>query len=170
MPVITLQAHVLTFFYQDKKTKDEAKILNMIKIFVHGQKCKVRSEKSGIAILSIQLFHRYGNWGPEKSFSILRVTRVFNEKLKLCTQVISFLTPSSVTPLHRWTLSLKITVFIFRKVQYLILSPSFMYCVHLFTLHLLFCESLSLKKAYFWGIYTSFTLPRHIYMERLILI
>ena len=74
MPVITLQAHALTFFYQDKKTKDEAKILNMIKIFIHGQKCKVRSEKSGITILSIQLFHRCGNWGPEKSCSILRVT------------------------------------------------------------------------------------------------
>lgn len=37
MPVITLQAHDPTCFYQDKKTKDEAKILNVIKIFIHGQ-------------------------------------------------------------------------------------------------------------------------------------
>lgn len=39
------QAHALTYFHQEKKTKDEAKILNVIKIFIQGYECKVRSEE-----------------------------------------------------------------------------------------------------------------------------
>lgn len=45
MPVMAPQAHALTYFHQEKKTKDEAKILNVIKIFIQGYECKVRSEE-----------------------------------------------------------------------------------------------------------------------------
>lgn len=37
MPVITLQVPAPTCFYKERKTKDEAKILNVIKIFIPGQ-------------------------------------------------------------------------------------------------------------------------------------
>lgn len=87
MPVMALQAHVLTSFCHDKKTRDEAKILNMIKIFMYGcqrQNCEVRLKENvvKVTIFSTQLFNRWGNWDTQKSSNIPRAMKLFNEKLR----------------------------------------------------------------------------------------